>query len=80
MESIWSRVKWDSQYQQDELQDWLVIEFDTDGAPEEFDLIQLFWEVLKPSVKSQIDQRGRELDSWEMLVKKAIAVKAKTGP
>lgn len=70
------------------MQDWplypkclqaIVIEFDTDGAPEEFDLIQLFCEVLKPSVKSQIDKRGRELDSWEMLVKKAFAAKAKTG-
>lgn len=70
----------------DEVQDWalhlkhlqaILIEFDTDGAPEESDLIQFFCEVLKPLIKAQIEQRGRKLDNWDELVKKAIDAEAK---
>ena len=48
MDTIWSRVKRDSQYQQEEVQDWalhlehlqsILNEFDAAGAPEESDLI-----------------------------------------
>lgn len=47
-DSIWSRVKINSQYQTEEVQDWaahlehfqaILIEFDADGAAEESDLI-----------------------------------------
>lgn len=70
----------------EEVQDWalhlehlqaILIEFDTDGAPEESDLIQFFCEVLKPLIKAQIEQRGRKLDNWDELVKKAIGAEAK---
>ena len=72
MDTVWSRVKRNSQYQQEEVQDWafhlehlqsILQEFDADGAPEESDLIQFFRERLKPLVKAQMEQKGRELDS-----------------
>ena len=39
--------------------------------------IRFFCEGLKPSIKAQIEQRGRELDSWDELVEKAIDAEAK---
>ena len=74
------------QYQQEEVQDWashleylqsILIDSDADGAPEESDLIRFFLERLKPLVKAQMEQRGRELDSWDELVEKAIDAEAK---
>ena len=47
------------------------------GPSEEPGLIRFFREELKPSVKAQMEQRGRELDSWEELVEKAINAEAK---
>lgn len=61
MDTIWSRVKRDSQFQQEEVQNWashlehlqsILIEIDADGAPEESDLIRFFREGLKPLVNS----------------------------
>ena len=40
-------------------------------------LIRFFCEGLKPLVKALMEQRGRELDSWEKLVEKAIDAGAK---
>ena len=86
VDATWSRIKRDSQYQQEEVQDWashlehlqsILLEFDAEGAPEESDLIRFFREGLKPSIKAQMEQRGRELDSWEELVEKAIDAEAK---
>lgn len=54
------------------------MEFDADGAPEESGLIRFFREELRPSIKAQMDQRGRELDSWDELVAKTIDAEAKT--
>lgn len=56
-----------------------VLEFDADVAPEESDLIRFFQEGLKPSIKAQIEQRGRELDSWEELAKESVDAEAKAG-
>ena len=41
----------------------ILQEFDEEGAPEESDLIRFFREGLKPSIKTQMEQHGRELDS-----------------
>ena len=88
VDTIWSRIRWDSQYQHKEVQDWashlkhlqfIFIEFDADGAPEESTLICLFREELKPSIQAQMEQRGRENDNWEELIEKAIDAKAKVG-
>ena len=53
------------------------MEFDVSGAPKESTLIRIFWDGLKPSIAAQMEQRGREKDTWEELVKKAIEAKAK---
>ena len=53
------------------------MEFDAGGASGESTLIQIFRDGLKPSIAAQIKQHGRENDSWEELVKKAIEVEAK---
>lgn len=42
------------------------------GVPEESDLIRFFREGLKPSIKAQMEQRGREINSWDELVEKVI--------
>lgn len=83
---IWSRIKRDFQYQQEEVQDWtahldhlqsILLEFDADGATTEAVAIRYFREGLKPSIKAQMEQCGRELDSWGDLVEKAIDAEAK---
>ena len=64
-------VKRDSQYQQEKVQDWashlqaILIESDADGASQNSALIQFFQERLRPLVKAKIEQRERELHSWE---------------
>ena len=68
------------------MQDWashlkhlqsILQEFDEEGALEESDLIRFFREGLRPSIKAQMEQQGREHDSWEELVEKAIDAEAK---
>ena len=68
------------------MQDWashlehlqsILMEFDASGAPEESTLIRIFRDGLKPSIAAQMEQRGRENDTWEELVKKTIEVEAK---
>ena len=86
VDSIWKKVKRDSQYQDKSVQDWaahleylqsILIEFDSECAPEEGTMIRYFREGLRPSVRVEMEQRGRELDSFEELVKKAVDAKAK---
>ena len=83
---IWSRIKRDSQYQQEEVQDWashlihlqsVLREFDTRCAPTEEVLCRYFYEGLRPSIRLWIDEEGRELDGWSALVKKATRAEAK---
>ena len=40
-------------------------------------MIRYFREGLRPSIRAQLDARGRELDSWEEVVEKAVDVEAK---
>lgn len=84
--SIWSKLKRDSQYQLEEVLEWaahlehlqsILTEFDSVGAPREITMIRYFREGLKPSIKAKMDQRGRELDSFEELVEKAVEAEAK---
>ena len=86
VDSIWSKIKRDSQYQDKSVQDWaaylkylqsILIEFDLDYAPEEGTMIWYFREGLWPSVQVKIEQRGWELDSFEEIVEKAVDTKAK---
>ena len=40
-------------------------------------MIRCFLEGLRPSIRAQLDARGRELDSWEEAVEKAVNAEAK---
>ena len=40
-------------------------------------MIRYFREGLRPSVRAQLDARGRDLDSWKEAVEKAVNTKAK---
>lgn len=72
----------------EEIRDWashlehlqsILLEFDADGAPEESDQIRFFREGLKPSIKAQMEQRGRESDDGELMIEKAVEAEAKAG-
>ncbi len=52
-------------------------EFDNTDAPNETTLIRYFWEGLRPSIRAQLDYRGRDLDVWKEVVEKADDVEAK---
>ena len=54
-----------------------MIEFDPECAPKENTMIQYFRKGLRPSVKVEMKQHGRELDSFKDLIKKAVNAKAK---
>ena len=79
-------MKRDSQYQDESVQDWaahleylqsILIEFDPGCAPEEGTMIQYFREGLRLSMQVEMEQRGRELDSFKEIVKKAVDAEAK---
>lgn len=53
------------------------MEFDIKCALIENILGQYFYKSLKPSIKLWIDKKDQKLDSWDVLVKKAIRAKAK---
>ena len=86
MDTIWSNIKWDFQYQLEEVQDWashlehlqsILVEFDADGALVKSNLIRFFREGLKPLIRAQIEPRSQKSDSWDELVEKTVAVEAK---
>ena len=62
--SIWKKLKRDSQYQLEEVYDWashlehlqsILIEFDPLAAPTESTMVRYFEEGLKPSIKAEMD-------------------------
>ena len=53
-------------------------EFNSVAAPNDDSLIRYFREGLRPSIRAQLDTRGRELDSWDEVIEKAVDVEAKT--
>ncbi len=86
MDSYWTKIRRDSQYQQEEVLDWVMHlehlqavlkEFDPTGAPNETILIRYFREGLRPSIRAQLDHRGQDLDAWEEVVEKAGDAEAK---
>ena len=86
MDTIWSNIKQDSRYQQEEVQDWashlehlqpILVEFDTNRPLVKSSPIWFFWEAFKPLIKVQIELCSREYNSWDKLVKKTVAVEAK---
>ena len=67
VDGIWSKLKRDSQYQLEEVQDWaahleylqsILLEFDNAGAPGESYLIRFFREGLRLSIRAQMEQQS----------------------
>lgn len=88
VDNIWSKIERDSQYQQEEVQDWashlehlqsILMEFDAKCVPSEDLLAQYFYKAFRPSIKLWIDEEGRELDGWKDLIKKVTRAEAKAG-
>ncbi len=86
MDSYWTKIRRDSEYQQEEVLDWAVHlehlqavlkEFDPTGAPNETTLIHYFRKGLRPSIQAQLDYQRRDLDGWEEVMEKAGDVEAK---
>ena len=86
VDSIWKKIKCNSQYQDKSVQDWaahleylqsILIEFNPKYALKEGTMIWYFQEGLRPLVKVEIEQRGRELNSFKELVEKAVDAGAK---
>ena len=88
IDSIWKKLKRDSQYQLDEIYDWafylehlqtILIEFDPATIFIESTMVRYFEEDLKPFIKAEIDQDITHLDDYKELVGKAIRVEIKAG-
>ncbi len=71
MDSYWTKIRRDSQYQQEDVLDWaahlehlqaVLKEIDPSHAPNETTLIRYFREGFRPSIQAQLDHRGRDLD------------------
>ena len=86
--SIWKKLKRDSQYQLEEVYDWashlkhlqsILIKFDPLAVPTESTMVRYFEEGLKPSIKAEMDQDSSHLDDYEELVAKAVRAKTKAG-
>ncbi len=86
VDSYWTKIRRNSQYQQEEVLDWVIHlehlqavlkEFDPSNAPNETTLIHYFREGLRPSIRAQLDDRGRDLDGFEEVVEKVDDVEAK---
>ncbi len=86
LDSYWTKIRRDSQYQQEEVLDWaahlehlqaVLKEFNPSDAPNKTTLIRYFREGLRPSIWAQLDHRGRDLDGWEEVVEKAGDAEAK---
>lgn len=48
-----------------------------DRGPEDSAIIEYFGEGLKALLKVEIEQRGQQLDSFDKMIEKVVAVKAK---
>ncbi len=86
MDSYWTKIRRNSQYQQEKVLDWaahlehlqaVLKEFDPSGAPNETTLIRYFRERLRLSIRAQLDHQGRDLDGWEEVMEKAGDAEAK---
>ena len=86
VDAYWEKIKRDSQHQLEEVLNWaahlehlqaVLQEFDPVATPNKETIIRYFREGLKPSVRAQLDTRGRNQDSWEEAVEKAVNAEAK---
>lgn len=86
VDTIWNKIRRASQYQLEEVMDWaahlehlqsILKEFDPSAVPNEETLIRYFRDGLRPSIRAQLDERGRHLDNWEEAIEKAVDPEAK---
>lgn len=56
---------------------FILLEFDADGALGKPTMIKSFQKSLKPSIQAKIEQRSCKLDSSKELIEKTVNVKAK---
>ena len=86
--SIWRKLKKDSQYQLEEIYNLashleylqsIWIEFDPVAAPTKTIMVSYFEESLKPSIKAEMNQNATHLDNYEELIGKVVRAEAKTG-
>ena len=86
VDSVWRKLKRDSQYQLEEVYDWashlehlqsILIEFDPAAAPTESTMVRYFEKSLKPSIKAEIDQDAIHLDDYEELIAKVVRAEVK---
>ena len=80
-----AKIKRDSQYQQEDILDWVAHlehlqavfqEFASVTAPNKDTIIRYFREGLRPSIQAQLDVRDRDLDFWDEVVDKTVDAKA----
>ena len=55
----------------------ILIEFNPVATPTKSTIVRYFEEVLKPSIKAEIDQDASRLDDYKELVVKAVRVEVK---
>ena len=88
VDSIWKKLKRDSQYQLEEVYDWafhleylqsILMEFNLAAIPTKSTMVRYFEEGLKPSIKAKIDQDATHLDDYEELVAKPVRAEIKAG-
>ena len=79
-------MRGDSQYQQEEVHNWvaylehlqsILLEFDADCTPSEGQFCHTFYDGLRPSVKLWISEEGRQKLSRDDLISTANRAKAK---
>ena len=83
---VWGKVKRESQYQLESMLDrashlkypqYILLESDAGGVPEKESMVRFFREGLKPSIWAEMEQRGGELDSWDVVVERAVDAERK---
>ena len=86
MDTYWGKIKRDPQHQLKEVLNWaahlehllaVFQKFDPMVTPNKEIMIRYFREGLRPSIRAQLDAQGRDLDSWEEAVEKAVNVETK---
>ena len=86
VDAYWGKIKKDFQHQLEEVLDWaaylehllaVLQEFDPATTSNKEIMIRYFWEGLRPSIQAQLYARGRDLDTWEETIKKAVNVEVK---
>ncbi len=86
IDSYWTKIRQDSQYQLEKVLDWpaylkhlqaVLKKFDPFAITNKEILICYLWEGLHSSIWAQLDNQGRNLDGWDKVVEKAVSVEAK---